>query len=182
MAKWRFRYYGDPILRQKSEPIEEITDEIKELAHFMIDYADNNNGIGLSAIQVGVPVRLFVLRDYIVLPDGRWTSSEPKVFINPKIVWKSKERETDLEACMSIPNLQVGPIERPLHVKVEATDLDGNLFVDERSGLNARVSFHENDHLNGVLTVDRAPPRVRKKLEPVLQEIKKKYFLDQSST
>ena len=175
MSKWTFRYFGDPVLREQSKPIEEITDEIKELAHFMIEYADQNNGIGLSAVQVGVPIRLFVLRDYVVLPDGKWSASAPKVFINPKIVWKSKETETDDEACMSVPGLLVGPIERPKKVRVEATDLEGNMFVEEREGLNARVSFHENDHLNGVLQIDRLPPRVRKKIESDLQDIKKKY-------
>lgn len=175
MAKWTFRYLGDPVLREHSKPIEEITDEIKELAHFMIDYADNNNGIGLSAVQVGVPIRLFVLRDYIILPDGKWSVSEPKVFINPKVLWKSKEMEEDQEGCMSVPNLQVGPIARPAKVRIEALDLDGNTFVDEREGINARVSFHENDHLNGVLHIDRLPPRVRKKIESDLQAIKKKY-------
>lgn len=176
MAKWRFRYYGDPILRQHSLPIEKITDEIKELARFMIHYADNNNGIGLSAIQVGVPIRLFVLRDYIIPPDGgRWTYSAPKIFINPKIIWKSEETNVDTEGCMSLPKLNLGPIERPTYVKIEAQDLDGNTFIDEREGLNARVTFHENDHLNGVLHIDRLPPNVRKKIEPQLQAIKKKY-------
>lgn len=177
MTKWRFRYFGDPVLREHSKKIAEITEEIKELARFMIHYADNNNGIGLSAVQLGIPIRMFVLRDYIILPDGKWTVSAPKVFINPKIVWKSKETEVDTEGCMSFPHLQVGPIERPHKVKIEATDLEGNLFTEEREGLNARVSFHENDHLNGVLHIDRLPPRIRKKIEPQLQEIKKKYNL-----
>ena len=91
MTKWTFRHLGDPILRQRSKTIDEITDEVKELAHFMIAYADANNGIGLAAVQVGVPIRLFILRDYSVLPDGETAVSEPKVFINPKIIWKSKE-------------------------------------------------------------------------------------------
>lgn len=175
MEKWRFRYYGDPVLRQHSEPIEEITDEIKELTRFMIHYADNHNGIGLSAVQVGVPIRLFVLRDYIVQPDGKWKVSEPKVFINPKIIWRSEETNIDTEGCMSLPNLNVGPIERPTHVKIEAQDLEGNVFVEEREGLNARVTFHENDHLNGTLQIDRLPPNVRKKIEPELKAMKKKY-------
>ncbi len=175
MAKWRLRYYGDPVLRQHSKSIEEITDEIKELAHFMVDYADNNNGIGLSAVQMGVPIRLFVLRDYAILPDGKWAVSAPKVFINPKVVWKSKETNVDTEGCLSFGHLNVGPIERPSSVKIEATDLQGNTFIDEREGLNARVSFHENDHLNGVLHIDRLPPRVRKKIEPDLQAIKKQH-------
>ena len=173
--KWRFRYYGDPVLREHSKPIEEITDEIKELARFMTHYADNNNGIGLSAIQMGVPIRLFVLRDYILLPDGHWATSAPKVFINPKIVWKSKEMETDTEACMSVPELSIGPVERPKKLRIEALDLDGNTFTDEREGLNARVTFHENDHLNGVLYIDRLPPSIRKKFEPQLKDIKQKY-------
>jgi peptide deformylase len=175
MAKWRFRYYGDPVLRQKSEPIEEITDEIKELARYMIYYADNHNGIGLSAVQLGVPIRLFVLRDYIVQPDGKWTVSPPKIYINPKIVWKSEETNIDTEGCMSVPNLNVGPIERPNELTIEATDLEGNRFIEQREGLNARVSFHENDHLNGVLQIDRLPPNVRKRIEPQLLAIKKKY-------
>lgn len=175
MKKWTFRYYGDPVLREHSKKIDEVTDEIKQLARYMTYYADNNNGIGLSAVQLGIPIRLFVLRDYIILPDGTWTVSAPKVFINPKILWKSKETETDTEACMSFPDLQVGPIDRPKKVKIEAIDLDGNVFVEEREGLNARVSFHENDHLNGVLHIDRLPPKVRKKIDPDLREIKKKY-------
>ncbi len=175
MTKWRLRYYGDPVLRKKSEPIEEITDEVKELARFMIDYIDNNQGIGLAAVQVGVPIRLFILRDYIPSEEGQWGVSDPKVFINPKIVWKSEEVEADTEGCMSLPKLTVGPIERPIQVKVEALDLDGNTFIDEREGINARVSFHENDHLNGVLHIDRLPPDVRKRIESDLRAIKKKY-------
>lgn len=177
MSKWSFRYFGDPSLRKKCEPIEEITDEIRELAQFMIDYADNNNGIGLAAPQVGVPLRLFVIRDYLMDEEGKWRTSEPKVFINPKILSKSEEEEEDTEGCMSLPNLQVGPIDRPVKIKIEATDLEGNRFVEEREGLNARVTLHENDHLNGVLHIDRLPPAIRKKIAPQLQAIKKKYFL-----
>ncbi|NGX37461.1 MAG: Peptide deformylase [Chlamydiae bacterium] len=175
MAKWRLRYWGDPVLREHCQPIEEITDEIKELALFMIDYVDNNRGIGLAAPQVGVPIRLFILRDYILLPDGKWVTSEPKVFINPKIIWKSKETTIDSEGCLSFPNMTVGPIERPQEIHIEATDLDGNIFIDKREGMNARVTFHENDHLNGVLHIDRLSPRVRKKIEPQLHEIKENY-------
>lgn len=176
MAKYNLRTYGDPILRKKSQPVEEITDEIKELARILLDYVDNNNGIGMSAVQLGVPIRMFVLRNYVVLPDEKWTVSAPMVFINPKIVWKSKEKETDTEGCLSIPEMRIGPVERPSQVTIEALDLDGNTFVDERKGMNARVTLHENDHLNGVLFIDRLPPKVRKEIEPELQAIKKKYY------
>jgi peptide deformylase len=90
-------------------------------------------------------------------------------------LWKSKELEEDQEGCMSVPNLRVGPIERPVKVQIEALDLDGNIFVDKREGINARVSFHENDHLNGILHIDRLSQRVRKKIEADLQRIRKKY-------
>lgn len=175
MKEYTFRYYGDPILRQKSEEIPEITDEIRELANFMVQYMDNNNGIGLSAIQVGVPIRLFVLRNYVVLPDGQWSASAPFYYINPKIVWKSDETTIDTEACMSIPQFTKGPVERPARIRIEALDLEGKPFAEEREGLNARVSLHENDHLNGVLFIDRLPPRVRKAIEPDLRTIKTKY-------
>lgn len=180
MKEYRLRYFGDPVLRQHCEPVQEITDEIKELAHFMINLSDNKDGIGLAAPQVGVPIRLFVLRDYIILPDGRWTYSAPKVFINPKIVWKSKEVWKDTEGCLSFPGLQVGPIERPMNIRIEATDLEGKLFVEDREWLNARVTLHENDHINGVLHIDRLPPTIRKRIEPELQEIKKKYSSEET--
>jgi len=173
--KYPLRVYDDPILREKSKLIEEITEEIKELARYMVEFADNNNGIGLAAVQLGVPIRMFILRNYIILPDEKWTVSAPMVFINPKIIWKSKETNSDTEGCLSIPGLPKGPVERPSLVKIEALDLEGNKFIDEREGMNARVFLHENDHLNGVLFIDRLPPKERKEIEPELQEIKKKY-------
>lgn len=171
----QLRYYGDPILRKRSDPIETITDEIKQLAYAMIEYADTHNGIGLSACQIGHTIRMFVLRSYIETPDGKWTVSAPRVFINPKIISYSDELVADDEGCMSIPGLRVEVV-RPLKVVVEATDLDGKTFVEESEGYNARIRMHENDHLNGVLSIDRASPKIRKKIEPQLREIKKKYY------
>ena len=170
----RLRFYGDPILREKSAPIDEITDEIKKLAYEMIEFGDSHNGISLSAVQFGVPIRMFVLRNYIIMPDGTWTASAPQVFINPKILSVSKETEGDDEGCMSIPGIRV-EVERPIKVKIEATDLAGETFVEELEGLNARVRLHENDHLNGVLSIDRATPREKKRLELQLRELKKKH-------
>lgn len=171
----KLRYYGDPILREKSQEIETVTDEIKQLALDMIHFADTHNGIGLSAVQIGVPIRLFVLRDYVITPEGKWNVTAPKVFINPKIIWKSEETSIDTEGCLSFGHFNLGPIVRPNKVTIEALDIEGNTFVDEREGINARVTFHENDHLNGVLYIDRLPPAVRKKIEPELQKIKKKF-------
>lgn len=169
-----FYYYGNPVLRKKCEPIPEITDEIRQLVPAMVDYIDNHDGIGLAAPQVGYSIRLFVVRRYIHMPDGRWTVSEPHVYINPKILEYSKETWVEEEACMSIPKVYL-PVERPLKIKIESTKLDGSVVMEEWEGLNARVLLHENDHLNGVLLIDRVEDKYLKPAEQRLREIKKRY-------
>lgn len=164
--------YGHPILRKRCAPISKITDEIRKLASDMIETMDKNNGIGLAAPQVGYPIRLFVLRNYIFTDDGGWTLSEPKVYINPKLSSPGEETVTDIEGCLSIPGLRL-PVERPNKITVEAWDLEGNPFIEELEGYNARVRMHENDHINGVLFIDRIDTKTRKKIEPLLREIKK---------
>src|ERR1700722_19456841 len=91
--------YGNPVLRKRSEPITEITDEIRQLAKDMIETMDLNHGIGLAANQVGRPVRMFVCRSYVIEPDGTWSMTEPKVFINPKLTQHSEEVIEDDEGC-----------------------------------------------------------------------------------
>ena len=172
--KLTFCYYGNPILRKKGEQIKEITPEIKELVAAMVDYFDNHDGIGMSAQQVGLALRLFVLRRYIHLPDGRWTVSEPHVYINPKILEVSEETWVQEEGCMSIPKLQL-PVERPLKLKIESTKLDGSRITEELEGINGRVVLHENDHINGVLYIDRVEKKYLKAAEDKLRAIKKKY-------
>lgn len=167
-------YYGHPVLRKRCEPVEKITDEIRQLAQNMIETMDNNNGIGLAAPQVGHSIRMFVLRNYIFTEDGRWTMSEPIVFINPKLSEPGKHHVVDTEGCLSVPGLRLH-VERPDRITIEAMDLDGNIFVEHLEGYNARVRMHENDHINGVLFTDRVDVNTRKKIEPILREIKKKY-------
>jgi peptide deformylase len=167
-------YYGHPILRKHCKPVKEITDEIRKLAHDMIETMDKNNGIGLAAPQVGHSIRMFVLRNYIFAEEGHWTLSEPKVYINPKLRNPSDHFISDTEGCLSLPGLRLH-VNRPDKITVEAMDLDGKTFVEELEGYNARVRMHENDHINGVLFVDRIEANVRKKIDPILKEIKKKY-------
>jgi peptide deformylase len=172
-VKLQICYYGNPILRKKSEPIIEITDEIRQLVADMIDTFDNNDGIGLSAVQVGKPIRMFVLRRYIHQPDDKWTVSEPIVYINPKILERSDETWMNEEGCLSVPKIYL-PVERPLRVKVESTKLDGTKVIEEFEGINARVILHENDHINGVLFIDRVEDEYLKEVEGKLREMKKK--------
>jgi len=167
-------YYGHPVLRKLCESISEITDEIRKLASDMIETMDKNDGIGLAAPQVGHPIRMFVLRNYIPTEDGQWTVSEPKVYINPKLSSPSDDMLSDTEGCLSLPGLRL-EIDRPNKITVEAMDLEGNIFIEELEGYNARVRMHENDHINGVLFIDRIDVPTRKKIEPDLKQIKKKY-------
>jgi peptide deformylase len=166
-------YYGHPILRKHCEPVKEITDEIRKLASDMIETMDKNNGIGLAAPQIGRSIRMFVLRNYIFTEDGHWTMSEPKVYINPKLTNPSEDFISDTEACLSLPGLKLH-VDRPDKITVEALDLEGKTFVEELEGYNARVRMHENDHINGVLFIDRVDASTRKQIDSTLKELKKK--------
>jgi peptide deformylase len=181
----KMRYFDDPILRKHCEPVKEITEEIKKLVADMIETCAHHNGAGLSACQVGVSLRIFILHNYLPLPDGTWALSPPLVFINPKILSTSTETESDTEGCLSIPTLREW-VDRPIKLTIEALNLKGEHFVETFEGrteiekLNARVRFHENDHLNGVLFIDRLPTKVRKRIDPLLHTIKKNYESSES--
>lgn len=171
-------YYGNPVLRKKGARVEAITDELRELVRDMFETMHAHNGIGLAAPQISLSLTLFVTQ----VPhkvnddpnDNRWEEGVPKVFINPKILAFSEEHWTADEGCISIPGLY-GNVTRPLKIKVTATNLDGETFEEELFGLDARCFMHENDHINGVLYIDRLESKERKKMEPKLNEIKKKY-------
>ncbi len=164
--------YGNPILRKKGERINEITDEIRTLVQDMVETMDVGNGIGLAAQQVGRAIRLFVLRRYIDAPDGKWTVSDPVVYINPKIIAVSKETWVTDEGCLSIPKIHL-PVERPIKIQVESTRLDGSRVTEEIEGMNARVILHENDHINGVLFIDRVEDQYLLDVQDKLRALKK---------
>lgn len=167
-------YYGDPNLRKKCEPVNEITDEIRELVENMIETVIDHNGLGIAAPQVKVDKRIFITNVPVELPDGNLEKGELFVFINPEIVSIAEEMEYYSEGCLSIPKLYAD-ILRPIALTIKATDLEGNTFQKDFSGLHARACLHENDHINGVLYIDRLDRFERKKLENSLREIKKRY-------
>jgi len=170
--KLKIHTYGHPVLRKHCSPIDSITDEIRNLAYDMIELMDQSDGIGLAAPQVGHPIRLFVCRNYIFGEDGKWTLSAPKVYINPKLSAPGERLLADTEGCLSLPKLRL-EIERPDTICIEALDLQGNTFREEHEGYNARVRMHENDHINGVLFIDRVDADTRKKIDPLLRAMKK---------
>lgn len=167
-------YYGNPILRKKCQPVSEINDEIRQLVEDMVETLVEHNGIGLAAPQVNKDLRLFITAVPNELPDGNWEQGELIVFINPEIISYSEEQEIRQEGCLSIPKLY-GDVIRPSEILIRATDINGNEFEREFSGLQARCCMHENDHINGVLYIDRIKGKERQLLETKLREIKKKF-------
>jgi peptide deformylase len=138
----------DKRLRRISEPVGKITAEIKKLVEDMFETMYDAPGIGLAAVQVGVLKRVVTMD--LSKKEG---ATEPKVFINPEIVWRSEEQSTYEEGCLSIPEVHED-VERPARVKVKYLDLEGKAHEEEAEGLFATCIQHEVDHLNGVLFID----------------------------
>ncbi|KIA78051.1 peptide deformylase [Parachlamydia acanthamoebae] len=155
-------YYGNPILRKKAIPIERIDDSIRQLATDMIETMHATNGIGLAANQIGQLLSIFVTCVPIAQDDGTWIDGKDRVFINPKILAYSQEFQVFSEGCLSIPKL-FSDVARPESIKIQAMDLDGNVFEETMTGYEATNFMHENDHLNGVLFIDRLHRTERKK-------------------
>jgi peptide deformylase len=159
----------DAQLRLVSTPVAEITPEIRTLVADMFETMYDAPGIGLAAIQIGVPKRVVTLdvakRAASERADPEDTDAEdaqekrdaqprnPIAFINPEITWSSEERSVYEEGCLSIPEYYE-EVERPASVKVAYTDLDGKRQEIEADGLLATCIQHEIDHLNGVLFID----------------------------
>lgn len=153
------RYYGDPVLRRKADAVEAVTPEIRDLIDAMFATMYVEEGVGLAAPQVGRSVRVFVID---LEDEGR-----PRVrqaFVNPVIVERSDETVVGEEGCLSIPTLRAD-VKRPLRVVVDALDADGKPFRLEAEGLLARAIQHEQDHLDGILFLDRLGPITRRLLE-----------------
>lgn len=169
------RYYGDPILRKRAQPIEKITDEIRQLSLNMAETMVAAKGIGLAGNQIGVLLRVFVSNVDYEDEQGELHLCEAKVYINPEITAPSEAIVECNEACLSIPGLKA-PVIRPLSIILEYTDLEGNRLSQKNSGYPARCFMHETDHLNGKLFIDRIKGKKRRELDPQLRLIKQEYY------
>ncbi|MFC5387142.1 peptide deformylase [Aquamicrobium segne] len=139
----------DPVLRQLSRPVERVDDALRNLADDMLETMYDAPGIGLAAIQIGLPLRLLV----IDLASREDDEPNPQVFINPEIVEFGDERSVYEEGCLSIPDY-FAEVERPATVRVKYIDRDGETQEMAAEGLMATCLQHEIDHLNGVLFID----------------------------
>ena len=138
----------DRQLRLVSEPVGPITPDVKALAADMLETMYDAPGIGLAAIQIGVPKRLVVI-DLGKNPEER----SPMVLVDPEITWTSDEKRTHEEGCLSIPEYYE-EVERPDRIRLRYRNLDGDVVETEADGILATCIQHEVDHLNGVLFVD----------------------------
>lgn len=154
----------DPRLKQVSQPVAEVTDELRALMDDMLDTMYDAPGIGLAAIQIGVPRRILVIDiarplDENGEPVEKPTEAQiiaarrPMYFVNPEITWASEELVTCEEGCLSVPDLYE-EVDRPARVKVKFLDYDGKSQEIDCDGMLAVCIQHEMDHLEGILFID----------------------------
>ena len=162
----------DPVLRQISKPVDRFDDELRTLVADMFETMYAAPGIGLAAVQVGVPIRLLVI-DLQEPEDPDDPESkparDPRVFINPEILWHSDTEVPYTEGCLSVPE-QYAEVMRPDRIRARWRDEHGETYEQEIGGLLAICLQHEMDHLNGVLFIDHLS---RLKRDMVLKKLAK---------
>ncbi len=169
MKELELRYYPDPVLRQRADPVESFDDELRELACAMVGTMLREKGIGLAAPQVGWSRRLIVVLQMKTSDD---TEVDSLVLINPRVVATGGELWSYEEGCLSIPDI------RSDVVRCESFDLTSLNLKGERTqihadGLLARIILHEVDHLDGKLFIDYLSPVEKIMLKEKLKALEK---------
>jgi peptide deformylase len=153
-----------PVLKQVSERVETVDDALRTLMDDMLETMYAAPGIGLAAVQVGVPKRVIVM-DIA----GKDELRQPRYFINPEIVWASEETAPYEEGCLSVPDIY-DEVERPARVKIRYLNYAGEPVEEDAEGIFAVCIQHEMDHLEGVLFIDHLS---RLKREQAIKKVKK---------
>mgnify|MGYP001237896299 CR=1 FL=1 len=163
----------DPRLKQKSKPVEGgVSDTHRAFMDDMLETMYAAPGIGLAAIQVGVPLRIIVMdlaRDE--------EPKAPRFFVNPEIVWASEELKPWEEGCLSVPDIY-DDVERPARVKLRYLNYEGEPIEEDAEDLFAVCIQHEMDHLEGVLFIDHLSRLKRENVLRKLKKAKKEALLD----
>lgn len=166
MALKEILIYGNPVLREKADPIENLNgQQLVELSRDMQETMMAAYGLGLAAPQVGVAQRLIIVGDP---QDPR--SEHFTAIVNPEVVEQYGGEEPFEEGCLSIPEVR-GEVIRPKKVILRGYDLDGNPLQLEAEGLLARTLQHEVDHLNGILFIDYLGPAAKTLIKPKLKKL-----------
>jgi peptide deformylase len=154
-----------PLLKRKSDPVEGgVTDEVRALMDDMLETMYAAPGIGLAAVQIGVPRRIIVMD--LSREEG---VKEPRYFVNPEILWRSEETVPYEEGCLSVPEIY-DEVERPARVKLRYLNYVGEQIEEDADGIYAVCIQHEMDHLEGVLFIDHLS---RLKRERAVSKVKK---------
>lgn len=169
----RITKLGEEILRQVAVDVqpEEINDEFRALTEEMFETMIAANGVGIAAPQVGIGKRFFVI---IADDDVR------RVFVNPQIISTSNDLVDYEEGCLSLPKIYEN-IKRPSQVTVQALNENGKPFTIEADGLLARIIQHENDHLNGIVFIDKGDPEFAKQAEQTMAKRAARYLEKQKA-
>lgn len=159
----------DPRLRQISKPVDQVDDDLRRLIDDMFETMYAAPGIGLAAIQVGVPKRVLVIDLQEQETEEGEPIREPRVFINPEILETSDHEVPYNEGCLSVPEMYA-EVDRPDRIRARWLDRDGTQREEEITGLLAVCLQHEMDHLNGILFIDHLS---RLKREMLLKKLTK---------
>ncbi|MBM3212156.1 peptide deformylase [Candidatus Poribacteria bacterium] len=169
MTSSKIMKYGSKVLREVAQPVESITDEIKQIVDNMLEVMYKSDGVGLAAPQIGISKRIAVID---ISPHE--PSAKAIVLINPEILELEGQNEAE-EGCLSVPDIR-GIIKRSERIVVKALDLNGQEIRIEADGLLARAIQHELDHLNGKFFVDHLgrlkQQLIRKQLRKIESEVK----------
>jgi peptide deformylase len=158
-----------PVLKQTSAPVAAVDDDLRALMDDMLETMYAAPGIGLAAIQVGVPKRVIVMD--LAKKDE---PPAPRCFVNPEILWASDDTKPWEEGCLSVPEIY-DEVERPAKVRVRYLDYHGKLVEEDADELYAVCIQHEMDHLNGVLFIDHLS---RLKRQRAVSKVKKAAKVD----
>ena len=169
MARLKILTFPDPRLRKVASPVKEFDKSLIKITENMLETMYDAPGIGLAAVQVGVPLRVIVMDISWNKEDG---IKEPKYFVNPVISNKAKDLSIYEEGCLSIPD-HFAEITRPELVQVQWVDLDGKQHSQEFDGLKSTCIQHEIDHLNGKLFIYYLGPIKRQMITRKMQKFKR---------
>lgn len=174
----------DSLLKKVSKPVEKIDDELRQFMQQMIETMYAESGVGLAAVQVGVLKRILVMdTDYETETHENHhhngscegfhvINTNPKFFINPEIIEKSKENSLFKEGCLSFPEMRA-EIQRPREITLKFLNFEGEEKIETFDGIEATCLQHEIDHLNGITFVDHLPFFRREMIMKKMQKIKR---------
>ena len=180
----RVTQYGEPILRKVGTAITEFDADLAQLADDMVDTMYDEEGIGLAAQQIGKAIQLFVMD--VRPPEGEQPAFDysfdgkqppldlimPMALANPKVSIIDSSEDVYEEGCLSFPDVR-GKVTRPIGVRCEFQDTEGNSHILEATGLLGRCILHESDHLNGELFIDKMDKRDLQRMAPRIKKIKR---------